>query len=86
MFVLSTELTTTMQKHSVATCLLLLTVLLLAELAAATYRKPPFNGSIFGKRGNVVGKYSICLNNILCYENRIAPTRENVDIFKKNGQ
>ncbi|KAJ9580942.1 hypothetical protein L9F63_023889, partial [Diploptera punctata] len=43
-----------MQKHCVATCVLLLTVLLLAELTTATYRKPPFNGSIFGKRGNVV--------------------------------
>ncbi|XP_069688186.1 neuropeptide SIFamide [Periplaneta americana] len=41
-----------MQTRGVATCLLLLAVLLLAEFAAATYRKPPFNGSIFGKRGN----------------------------------
>jgi hypothetical protein len=44
-----------MEKRSVATCLLLLAVLLLAEIATATYRKPPFNGSIFGKRGNAAG-------------------------------
>ncbi|XP_046683242.1 neuropeptide SIFamide [Homalodisca vitripennis] len=27
-------------------------VLLVCSLAEATYRKPPFNGSIFGKRAN----------------------------------
>jgi hypothetical protein len=44
-----------MHKRSVATCVILLAVLLLAELATATYRKPPFNGSIFGKRGSAAG-------------------------------
>jgi hypothetical protein len=51
----STTTSTTMHKRSVATCVILLAVLLLAELATATYRKPPFNGSIFGKRGNAAG-------------------------------
>jgi hypothetical protein len=44
-----------MHKRSVATCVILLAVLLLADLATATYRKPPFNGSIFGKRGSAAG-------------------------------
>lgn len=29
----------------------LVTFLVLLSIASATYRKPPFNGSIFGKRG-----------------------------------
>ncbi|XP_021939351.1 neuropeptide SIFamide [Zootermopsis nevadensis] len=41
-----------MQNRVVATCVLLLAVLLLAEFATAAFRKPPFNGSIFGKRGS----------------------------------
>jgi hypothetical protein len=45
-----------MHKQSVATCVILLALLMLAHLATATYRKPPFNGSIFGKRGSPAGK------------------------------
>jgi hypothetical protein len=48
-----------MQKRGVATCLLLLAVLLLAEFATAAFRKPPFNGSIFGKRGSAAGKVHV---------------------------
>lgn len=37
-----------------------LAVLLVCSLADATYRKPPFNGSIFGKRASQAGRpYSI---------------------------
>lgn len=34
---------------------LALAILLVCNLAEATYRKPPFNGSIFGKRANQAG-------------------------------
>lgn len=37
-------------------CFVVVAVLLTADFALATYRKPPFNGSIFGKRGNTAGK------------------------------
>lgn len=38
----------------------LLVVLAFSGHAEAGYRKPPFNGSIFGKRsGNSVGKYHL---------------------------
>lgn len=33
-----------------------LAVLLVCSLADATYRKPPFNGSIFGKRASQAGR------------------------------
>jgi len=34
--------------------------------ANAAYKKPPFNGSIFGKRSNTVtGKYKLCITFIV---------------------
>ncbi|XP_075218077.1 neuropeptide SIFamide [Lycorma delicatula] len=39
-----------MSRYNIVICFLVLALLVLTE---ATYRKPPFNGSIFGKRGNV---------------------------------
>ncbi|XP_077292439.1 uncharacterized protein LOC143915605 [Arctopsyche grandis] len=41
-----------MLKTTVCLLLVALLVLTLSSEAEATYRKPPFNGSIFGKRGN----------------------------------
>lgn len=42
-----------------------LAVLLVCSLADATYRKPPFNGSIFGKRASQAGRpYSIPIQSI----------------------
>lgn len=32
-------------------------LLAVTNVAEATYRKPPFNGSIFGKRTNNIGDY-----------------------------
>lgn len=40
--------------------ILMATVMILvifSEISEATYRKPPFNGSIFGKRGSTVGMF-----------------------------
>lgn len=41
-----------------ATVMILLTF---SEITEATYRKPPFNGSIFGKRGSNVGRFFVLL-------------------------
>jgi len=42
--------------------------------ANAAYKKPPFNGSIFGKRSNTVtGKYKLCIifiDNTYTYKKR----------------
>ncbi|XP_067004761.2 neuropeptide SIFamide [Anabrus simplex] len=43
-----------MQASSVVLYAFLLAVLFMSQVSCATYRKPPFNGSIFGKRGNAV--------------------------------
>ncbi|KAK3909202.1 Neuropeptide SIFamide [Frankliniella fusca] len=40
-----------MQLRTLVAVFLLSALVLLAGPAAATFRKPPFNGSIFGKRG-----------------------------------
>jgi hypothetical protein len=57
----------TMHKRSVATCVFLLAVLLSADVATANYRKPPFNGSIFGKRGNAAGNWQLLRNVRNCW-------------------
>jgi len=48
-------------RFAVAVAVILVVILVFSVDAA--YRKPPFNGSIFGKRSNTVtGKYKFQLN------------------------
>lgn len=46
------SLVRSMHLRALVVVLALAALLLLASPAAATFRKPPFNGSIFGKRGS----------------------------------
>lgn len=46
------RLCSAMQVRALLVVLVVAALLLLAGPAAATFRKPPFNGSIFGKRGS----------------------------------
>lgn len=49
--------------------ILMATVMILvifSEITEATYRKPPFNGSIFGKRGSAVGRFLYLYYYIMC--------------------
>nr|CAD7411815.1 unnamed protein product [Timema cristinae] len=59
-----------MNKCSIARCMLLLTLFMLTELTLANVKKPPFNGSIFGKRGNYGGEL----------RDRVDHTRSHVDM------
>lgn len=47
--------------------LVVATIMLALSPASATYRKPPFNGSIFGKRSGTIvngGKFSFILQKL----------------------
>nr|UES72894.1 SIFamide [Carausius morosus] len=45
-----------MQRNGVLLCAVVVALLLLSGPVAATGKKPPFNGSIFGKRSNYVAE------------------------------